>query len=155
MLAELSGAAVRTGPGRVLIAIYAVFALGATTRAVYQIATRFEAAPLAYALSALAAVVYIVATVGLARGGPGARRIAAVCCTIELVGVLVIGSASYVVPEYFPDATVWSHFGSGYLFIPLVLPIVGLWWLRRGAQDYDATHGRADTEPADRAGQDT
>ncbi|QVQ54422.1 hypothetical protein J4H86_12545 [Spiractinospora alimapuensis] len=150
-MADLSGAAVRTGPGRVLIAIYAVFALGATTRAVYQIATRFEVAPLAYALSALAAAVYVVATVGLARGGPWARRVAAICCSVELVGVVVVGAASYVVPAYFPDATVWSHFGSGYFFVPLVLPIIGLWWLWRGARDYDASHGRADSEPADRA----
>jgi hypothetical protein len=28
-------------------------------------------------------------------------------------------------------ATVWSNFGLGYLLIPLALPIIGLWWLRR------------------------
>ena len=31
----------------------------------------------------------------------------------------------------FPDATVWSQYGLGYGFVPLVLPVVGLWWLRR------------------------
>ena len=33
-------------------------------------------------------------------------------------------------PE-FPDRTVWSHYGSGYGFMPLVLPFVGLWWIHR------------------------
>jgi hypothetical protein len=36
-----------------------------------------------------------------------------------------------VAPEDFPKATVWSGYGSGYGFVPLVLPLVGLWWLRR------------------------
>jgi hypothetical protein len=31
----------------------------------------------------------------------------------------------------FPDATVWSDFGQGYGYVPLILPIVGLWWLLR------------------------
>lgn len=145
-MADLDSAAIRTGPGRVLIAIYAVFALGATTRAVYQIVTRFEVAPLAYGLSGVAAAIYVVATVALANAGPRARRIALVACLIELIGVVVIGAASYASPGYFPDATVWSHFGSGYGFVPLVLPVIGLWWLRRGARDYDASHDRAHTQ---------
>ena len=32
------------------------------------------------------------------------------------------------------DATVWSVYGAGYLGIPLVLPILGLLWLRRNAR---------------------
>lgn len=118
----------RTGPGRLLIAVYAVFALAATARSAVQIVTRFDRAPLAYLLSALAAVVYIVATVALARGS---RRVALVACTVELVGVLAVGTASLIAPEAFPDATVWSTFGGGYGFVPLVLPILGLLWLRR------------------------
>jgi hypothetical protein len=46
-----------TGPGRLLIAVYAVFAISATARAGYQILTKFSEAPLAYLLSAFAAVV--------------------------------------------------------------------------------------------------
>lgn len=120
-----------TGPGRVLVAVYAVFALAATSRAAVQIATDFAEAPLAYLLSAFSAVVYVVATVALARRGSGARRLATIAITVELVGVLVIGTASLLAPEDFPRATVWSGYGSGYLFIPVVLPLVGLWWLRR------------------------
>ena len=120
-----------TGPGRLLVAVYAVFAVAATSRAGVQIVSRFGEAPLAYALSAVAAVVYVIATVGLAGNGPRLRRLALAAITVELVGVLVVGTMSVVRPSDFPDATVWSVYGRGYLFIPLVLPVLGLLWLRR------------------------
>lgn len=120
----------RSGPGRLLIAVYAVFALSATARSVVQLTTHFSRAPLAYLLSALAGVVYIVATVCLARGNRTSRRIATVSILVELVGVLAIGIISLAVPHLFPDATVWSDFGQGYGYIPAVLPLLGLWWLR-------------------------
>lgn len=115
------------------MAVYGVFAIAATARSFVQIATRFDEAPVAYLLSAAAALIYIVATVALARGDRTSRRVAIVAITIELVGVLAVGTISLIVPDLFPSASVWSTFGSGYLFIPLVLPIVGLWWLRRTA----------------------
>lgn len=118
------------GFGRVLIAVYGLFALAATARSAVQIATKFHEAPLAYLLSAFAAVVYIVATVSLARGDPASRRVATVAISIELAGVITVGAASELVSDAFPDATVWTGFGSGYGFVPLVLPFVGLWWLR-------------------------
>ena len=121
------------GFGRVLVAVYGVFAIAATARSFVQIATRFDEAPVAYLLSAVAALIYIVATVALARGDRTSRRVAIVAITIELVGVVAVGTISLIVPDLFPSASVWSTFGSGYLFIPLVLPIVGLWWLRRTA----------------------
>ncbi len=118
------------GFGRVLVAIYAIFALAATARSVFQITTKFSEAPLAYLLSALAASIYVVATIALARGDRTSRRVAAGAILIELIGVLTIGTASLVWPGAFGVATVWSGFGSGYWFVPLVLPVVGLWWLR-------------------------
>jgi hypothetical protein len=117
-----------TGPGRVLVAVYGLFALSATARATVQLSTRFSQAPLAYLLSALSGVIYIVATVALARSY---RRLALVCVTVELIGVLAIGTASLVDPVAFPKATVWSLYGIGYGFVPLVLPILGLLWLWR------------------------
>jgi hypothetical protein len=123
--------ATATGPGRVLIAVYALFALSATARAGVQLATKFHEAPLAYLLSAFSGVVYILATVGLARNGPGARRLAWTAVTIELVGVLVVGSLSVFDRAAFPSATVWSGYGAGYGWIPLVLPLLGLFWLYR------------------------
>ncbi|WP_327047066.1 hypothetical protein OG320_03975 [Microbispora sp. NBC_01189] len=127
----MSDAAVRSGPGRVLVAVYGVFALAATSRAAVQIATRFAEAPLAYALSAFAAVVYLALTVALARG---AARAALAACLVELIGVLVVGTLSLADPAAFPHATVWSGYGSGYGFVPLVLPVVGLLWLLRGVR---------------------
>jgi hypothetical protein len=122
-----------TGPGRVLVAVYAIFALAATSRAGVQIATKFHEAPLAYTLSAFAAVVYILATIALARGGTTWWRVALAACSIEFLGVLTIGTFSVFDPAAFPHATVWSVYGEGYLFIPLVLPVIGLFWLRRTA----------------------
>jgi hypothetical protein len=121
----------RSGPGRVLIAVYGVFALAAGARAGVQIATRFHEAPVAYLLSAFAAAVYIVATVTLARSGRTSYRIAVTSCTIELIGVIAVGTYSLTDSAAFPDATVWSGYGSGYGFVPLVLPVIGLWWLWR------------------------
>jgi hypothetical protein len=123
--------ATASGPGRVLIAIYAIFAVGATSRAAVQIATRFHEAPLAYVLSAFAAVVYVLATVALASRGRNWWRVALAACSVELVGVLTVGTLTVFEAAAFPDATVWSNYGRGYLFIPLVLPVLGLLWLRR------------------------
>ncbi|MEU8385374.1 hypothetical protein [Streptosporangium sp. NPDC048865] len=124
----MSEPAIGTGPGRALVAVYGVFALAAGARAAVQIATRFQEAPLAYSLSAFAAAVYVVLTVALARGN---RTLALVACGVELAGVLIVGTLSMADPEAFPRATVWSGYGSGYLFIPFVLPILGLYWLLR------------------------
>lgn len=119
----------RLGDARVLVVVYGVLALAATGRSVYQLVTKFSDAPVAYALSALAALVYIVATVALARGD---RPLALWSMTFELVGVLLVGLLSFVNTDLFPRDTVWSHFGAGYLWIPLALPILGLWWLAKG-----------------------
>lgn len=120
-----------SGPGVLLVWLYGVMVVGAVSRSAYQIATEFDRAPLAYSLSALAGVVYGFITYTLVRGGETARRAAQVCCGAELVGVLVVGAWTLVEPSAFPDATVWSDFGMGYLFIPVLLPVSALWWLRK------------------------
>lgn len=120
-----------TGPGRLLIAVYGLFALAATARAAYQIATKFGEAPIAYSLSAVAAIVYIVATVSLARPGRTAFRVSVIAVTVELLGVLIVGALSVFDAEAFPQETVWSGFGRGYGFVPLLLPVLGLLWLRK------------------------
>ena len=141
--AEPTGAGTARGPGRVLVAVYGVFALAAGSRAVVQLALQFDEAPVAYLLSALAAVVYVVATVGLAQGGRGGHRTALTACSVELAGVLVVGTLSLTDRAAFPDATVWSGYGQGYGFIPLVLPVLGLLWLRHQSE-------AATDRPADR-----
>ncbi len=123
------------GPGRLLIAVYILFAIAATSRAGLQIATKFDEAPVAYLLSAVAALIYIVAAVGLARAGHAGRNLALACCSVELVGVVAVGILSVADKALFPHATVWSGFGSGYGYIPLVLPMLGLYWLWRTRHD--------------------
>ena len=124
------------GAGRALVAVYGILALAAIGRSSFQILTRFAEAPVAYTLSAVAAVVYVVATLALALGW---TRIAWVAVVFELVGVLVVGSLSLAAPAalglegaspFGGQSTVWSVFGAGYLFVPLALPVLGIVWLR-------------------------
>jgi len=122
------------GIGRVLIAVYGILALAAMGRSVYQIATKFDEAPVAYSLSALAAAVYVLATVALVARGALWFRVAVIAIGFELAGVLVVGTLSIIDPALFPDDTVWTAFGRGYAFIPLVLPVLGLLWLRQVAR---------------------
>jgi len=124
-----------SGPRRVLVAIYGTFALAAGARAGVQLATKFAEAPLGYLRSAFAAVVYIVATAGLARGGRRGRLTALTAISVELAGVLVVGTLSLIDRAAFPDATVWSVYGQGYGFVPLVLPVLGLLLLRQQSDD--------------------
>jgi hypothetical protein len=128
-----------SGVGRVLVFVYGVLALAATGRSVFQIIDRFGEAPVAFTLSALAAVVYIVATIALIAPGRVWYRVAWITISFELAGVLIIGSLSLFAPAvlglhdidpFGRDATVWSVYGMGYLFIPLVLPVLGMLWLR-------------------------
>ena len=131
------------GFGRVLVAVYGLLALAATGRSILQISEYFDRAPVSYVLSALAAVIYLVATIGLARGDRASVRLATVALSVELVGVLVVGTLSYAMRSAFPDKTVWSHFGAGYGFVPLVLPVVGLWWIHHTARAGDGRDGAA------------
>jgi len=126
-----------TGIGRVLVIVYLIMALAATGRSFVQIVREFDEAPVAYTLSALAAVVYIIATLALIFAGRrGWYLIAWIAISFELAGVLVVGTLSYLIPDIFGHPSVWSYFGGlgpdgyiGYLFVPLVLPFHGLWWL--------------------------
>lgn len=119
------------GPGMLLVWLYGVMVVSAVSRSVVQISTQFDEAPLAYSLSAVAGVVYGFITYSLVRGGETARRAAFVCCAAELVGVLTVGTWTLVDPSAFPDATVWSDYGMGYIFIPVLLPLSAMYWLRK------------------------
>jgi cellobiose-specific phosphotransferase system component IIC len=118
------------GVGRVLVAVYGVFALSASARAGYQLIREFDQAPIAYLLSAVAAFVYIVATFSLAQPAKY-QALSLLAVRFELAGVIIVGLLSILMPELFGHPSVWSGFGVGYGFIPLVLPVLGLIWLRR------------------------
>jgi len=130
------------GPARILVAVYAVLAIAATGRSGFQIVDRFAEAPIAFSLSAVAAVVYLVATLSLALGWD---RLAWLTIGFELLGVLVVGALTVFAPgvlglggvdlldrAFGREGTVWALFGLGYLCIPLVLPVIGLLYLGLG-----------------------
>ena len=124
----MADAALRRGPGRLLTFLYGVLALAATGRSAFQLATKFHTAPTAYVLSAIAAVIYVAALAAIVTSH---RITAVIACSIEFAGVVAVGTWSLADPHRFPDATVWSDYGSGYGYLPAVLPLLALWWLRR------------------------
>jgi hypothetical protein len=134
-----------SGPGTLLLWLYGVMVVGAVSRSAVQIATDYDRAPLAYTLSAIAGLVYGFITYSLVRGGERARRAALVCCAAELAGVLVVGTWTLLDPSAFPDTTVWSEYGMGYLFIPVLLPLTALYWLRRARTAPPTPAGSAGT----------
>ncbi|NOK58602.1 MAG: hypothetical protein GFH27_549279n408 [Chloroflexi bacterium AL-W] len=121
------------GGRTVLTLLYTLFAVAAGARALFQSATKWEQAPLAYTLSTIAALVYLIACVGINRTSPSAWRITLGVCVFELIGVLSVGTLTLIYPTLFLDETVWSVYGQGYAFIPLVLPIIGIVWLMQPA----------------------
>ncbi len=132
--------------GRVLIVTYLILAIAATMRAIYQLVSKFDEAPLAYSLSALSGVVYIVATVALINRRGIWRGAAWAALAFEFVGVLAVGALSFAMPEHFAHPSVWSHFGQGYLFIPLVLPVLGMLWLWKQRPDEGADRTARDRQ---------
>jgi hypothetical protein len=52
--------------------------------------------------------------------------VALVAASLELTGVLAVGLAERLSPTAWPDETVWSGFGAGYGWAPLVLPVTAL-----------------------------
>ena len=121
----------RPGPHRVLILLYALFTVAAGARALVQLVQNADEAPVAYTLSALSACTYALGWYAIRRAAAGRFGFAQVMLSLELTGVLVVGTLSLVKRDWFPDASVWSDYGIGYGFVPALLPIAGLVWLRR------------------------
>ncbi len=123
----------RSGAHQVLLLFYALFTLAAGARAVVQLATNADEAPVAYSLSLVAAVTYALGWVAIRRAAAGRIGFASRMLWIELAGVLTVGTLSLVKRDWFPDASVWSDYGIGYGFVPAALPVAGLLWLRQQA----------------------
>ena len=140
-----TAARTNAGWGRALILVYGVFAFSALGRSSTQLAQKADEAPLAYALSAFAALVYAVATFALARPGRRTTPFAWGAVLVELAGVLVVGALTVAQPDLFPDDTVWSRFGSGYGYVPAVLPFLGLAWLWHTARGAGGDQRKADS----------
>ena len=110
---------------KILVAAYTVLAIAAGARAAVQLSTNAGEAPVQYVLSAAAAAVYLVLAIALRRPERW-RTVALVAASIELVGVLGVGIAEQLSATAWPDETVWSGFGAGYGWAPLVLPVAAL-----------------------------
>ena len=122
------------GIGRLLIAVYGIFALSATARASYQLLRKFDEAPFAYVLSLVSAVTYILVTISLTRQAKRWVSVSRALVIFELIGVAGVGILSLTLPAWFNHPTVWSEFGIGYAFVPMLLPIFALIWLGRRGQ---------------------
>lgn len=114
------------GISRLLLVTYTVLALAATGRSLFAILTKFEQAPFSYTFSFIAAVHYFFAVLAIAKNW---RRFALVIMVLELIGVISVGLLTYLIPDLFAANTVWSYFGLGYGYLPLILPAIGLWWV--------------------------
>ena len=135
----MTGTGSRSGGHQVLLALYALFTVAAGARSIIQLSTRADEAPFAYTLSLAAALTYALGWLAIRRAAAGSTALASVMLWVELGGVVTVGTLSLVEKDWFPDATVWSGYGIGYGFVPAVLPVAGLLWLR--AQDPERSGG--------------
>ena len=121
----------------VLIVVYSILGLAAAGRATVQIMESFAEAPLAYTLSAVSAGLYVLIAVALWRGW---ETVALVGSSIELAGVLLVGTLGIVDSDLWPDETVWTGYGSGYGWVPVLLPLAAVYFLIKGRQRRAATN---------------
>ena len=102
------------------MAMYGFWSLAVLSRALVQYATRSPIA-LPTHLSLLAGIVYLAIAVWAWHGRIQRVRLG---LWVELVGVFVVSIGESYVP--LPYASAWSQFGAGYLWLPLLLPIIGI-----------------------------
>jgi hypothetical protein len=115
--------------GVILAISYPILAISTGFRAVYQLFFKDGVTNyLAPALTAVAALLYLIATVGFAVREKWAWRISVVALGLEMGLVLLVGTLSLVIPDTI-GRTVWRYFGIDYAFFPLIQPLLGLLWL--------------------------
>ena len=130
--------------GSVLAVSYPVLALSTGVRALYQIFLKAGVVDLVGpSLSAVAALCYLVATVGFTVRKRWAWRLSVSVLAIETLLTLVVGTLSLTHPDLI-GSTVWRHFGADYGYFPLFQPLLGLAWLfwPQTLQAYGIGHGQ-------------
>ena len=105
---------------RGLALIYLFWATALCSRAIWQYTTR-SGNLLPTHLSLVAGIIYLAIVVWAWRGH---RTALIIGLSIEIIGVIAISISEFLWP--LPYASAWSGFGAGYLWMPLILPIVGL-----------------------------
>jgi hypothetical protein len=129
---------IASASGYVLALSYPVLALSTGVRAGYQLF--FKEGGLVHAgqlqpmvgpgLSALAACLYLLATVGFARRRRWAWFVSVGALGLETLLTLIVGTLSW--PSLYGDyigGSVWRLYGQDYGYFPLFQPILGLIWL--------------------------
>jgi hypothetical protein len=115
--------------GYVLAVSYPLLALSTGVRALYQLFFRDDLVnTLGPAMSGVAALCYLVATIGFAYRKRWAWRLSVGVLGFETFMTLLIGTLSYIIPEII-GSTAWRHFGADYGYFPLFQPLIGLLWL--------------------------
>lgn len=115
--------------GVILAVSYPVLALSTGVRALYQLFLKDgDVDRLAAGLSGLAALVYLVATIGFVVRKRWAWYVSFIALVFELVMVLVISTITLAQPDLI-SRTVWGNFGADYGYFPLIQPLLGLAWL--------------------------
>lgn len=115
--------------GVILAVSYPVLALSAGVRSIYQLFLKEGVTNyLPAVLSGIAALCYLLATVGFVVRKRWAWRLSVSMLTFEMVMVLLIGTLSLYMPDTI-GRTVWGRFGADYGYFPLIQPLLGLAWL--------------------------
>ena len=112
--------------GYILAVSYPVLALSTGTRAAVQLLR--DGVTLAPAMSGVAALCYLTATVGFAYRRRWSWWLSVAVLGLETALTLVVGTWSFIDPDLF-GRTVWRYFGQDYGFFPLFQPLLGLGWL--------------------------
>ncbi len=115
--------------GYILGISYPVLALSTGARALYQLLIRDDIVYyLPPALSGVAAICYLTATVGFLYRRRWTWRLSVGMLGFETLMTLLVGTLSFVVPDLI-GRTVWRHFGADYGYFPFFQPLFGLVWL--------------------------
>lgn len=115
--------------GGILGVSYPVLAISTGARALYQLLLKEGVVNYTGpSLTALAALLYLIATIGFAKRKPWAWRLSVGALGLETILTIIVGTLSFIIPDVIGN-TAWRHFGADYAFFPLVQPLLGLAWL--------------------------